>query len=125
MIPIFSHSYYQTIHTFQISYVPILRFSESYITQLHKLFQSSYRTVLTFSESYNQVTLTFSEFMSNKQFQIELLPILRTIIKEIVPNNLAKLSLFLLTGRIVPSPFFQSLLVIMGHPLSTQIFLKN
>ena len=46
--------------------------------------------------------------MSNKHFQIELLPILRTIIKEIVPNNLAKLSLFLLTGRIVPSPFLQS-----------------
>ena len=63
--------------------------------------------------------------MSNKHFQIELLPILRTIIKEIVPNNLAKLSLFLLTGRIVPSPFLQSLLVIMGHPLSTQMFLKN
>ena len=115
-ILIFSDSYYQTIHAFQGSYVPVLIFSKSYYPTIY-IFLISYKPLT------NKITKTFSEFKLNNIsifgellssdtdfFKVELILILRTIFRKIVPNNCSDLGLFLTTRLIASGAFFPNIL---------------
>ena len=70
-IQVFSKSYYQTINTFQSSYIPLVIFSRSYYPTIN-IFHTTYKPL-----PLNKTIKTFSGFISNNINNF----------RELLPNN--------------------------------------